>query len=261
MTSQEKHINNFARTKIQFLVSGPEVELTKIILGTPFLGAHEIQIFVNLTSCKLSGNFFTETGRNRVNLYTKYKEKNFLLTTNITQISPGYNNVEFKTDKLILENLSTQVSCENKNALEFPTFVNLKPNSYVRYKQNGWVFLKSNKCFELPINSSSNTPLGKRKLIIRLNKIEPEIEVSNCEIDKIVHIKDDQINVLSLQTETKKGITAKYETERDNWCSLVHEGASVISHMTVSNTGNLEYVSESGRQAAAAKVQLAMSEK
>ena len=77
LTSQEQQISNFARTKVQFLVSGPEVKLTKVILGTPFLGAHNINLIFNPTSCRVSGIFLTETGLDRVNLYTRYKEKDF----------------------------------------------------------------------------------------------------------------------------------------------------------------------------------------
>ena len=41
LRSEDGNINNFARTKITFLVSGPKVALTKIILGTPFLGTDD----------------------------------------------------------------------------------------------------------------------------------------------------------------------------------------------------------------------------
>ena len=127
LRSEDGNINNFARTKINFLVSSPEVELTKIILGTPFLSLNDMKMYFNMTSCKLTGNFITESGKKRVKLYTRYKEKPFLLTSNLTQISLGYNKVQFEIKNLIFETLSTQVLCDTKNELEFPSFVNLKP--------------------------------------------------------------------------------------------------------------------------------------
>ena len=96
LRSEDGNINSFARTKINFLVSSPEVELTKIILGTPFLSLNDMKMYFNTTSCKLTGNFITESGKKRVKLYTIYKEKPFLLTSNMTQISLGYNEVHFE---------------------------------------------------------------------------------------------------------------------------------------------------------------------
>ena len=78
-------------------MAGPDVVLNKIILGTPFLGKNSIRMFFNPNSGRVIGNFLTETGFNKVNLMTKYKEKTFLQSVNSTEIFQGMNNTTFKT--------------------------------------------------------------------------------------------------------------------------------------------------------------------
>ena len=106
LQSKDQLISNFARTKEQFLVAGPGVKLGKIILGTvPFLGRHNMKLNFNPNSCRVSGSFLTETGYEKVNLSTKYKDKDFIISTKSTQISPGFST---ENNKIVLENLSTK---------------------------------------------------------------------------------------------------------------------------------------------------------
>ena len=68
LQSKDQLISNFARTKEQFLVAGPEVKLSKIILGTPFLGRHNMKLNFKPNSCRVSGSFLTETDTKRLTL-------------------------------------------------------------------------------------------------------------------------------------------------------------------------------------------------
>ena len=137
MQSKDQLISNFARTKEQFLVAGPGVKLGKIILGTPFLGRHNMKLNFNPNSCRVSGSFLTETRYEKVNLSTKYKDKDFIISTNSTQISPGFSTVQFENNRIILENLSTKITSESKHILKMPEIVDFRPNRYLAYKING----------------------------------------------------------------------------------------------------------------------------
>ena len=134
LQSKDQLISNFARTKEQFLVAGPEVKFSKIILGNPFLGRHNMKLNFNPNSCRVSGSFLTETGYEKVNLSTKYKDKDFIISTNSTQISPGFSTVQFENNRIILENLSTKITSESKHILKMSEIVDLRPNRYLAYK-------------------------------------------------------------------------------------------------------------------------------
>jgi hypothetical protein len=72
LKNENNNTSQFGKCKETFLVSGPAVELYKVILGSPFLSKNSIKMFFNPNSCRVTGKFLTEMGFCRVNLFTKF---------------------------------------------------------------------------------------------------------------------------------------------------------------------------------------------
>ena len=187
--SDDESTSGFGKCKESFLVAGHDVILNKVILGTPFLGKHSIRMFFNPNSCRVVGNFLTETGFNKISLMTKYKEKTFLQSVNSTEIIQGMNNTTFKTNRFILEKQYTSLVNDKSKVLRMPRQVELKPTGKICYKSNGWMLLKHDKFFQIPIDSATNFEVNK--IQIRLNYTQKRtendiLEVQKCKVQKSV---------------------------------------------------------------------------
>ena len=77
------------------------------------------------------------------------------------------NNTTFKTNRFIIEKQYTSLVNDNSKVLRMPRQVELKPTGKICYKSNGWMFLKHDKFFQIPIDSATNFEVNK--IQIRLN--------------------------------------------------------------------------------------------
>ena len=65
---ENNNINNFCKSKCNFLVADESIVLERILLGIPFLQQHSVRMHFNKNNCKMLGNFQTEQGYNKVKL-------------------------------------------------------------------------------------------------------------------------------------------------------------------------------------------------
>ena len=136
-------------------------------MGTPWLKKHNGKLHFNQSGCKISGNFQTEMGFSRINLKTNYNEKKFMLSSNLTQINEGYNEVMFENNKVVLQPIWAEISYPDIKGLNGPETVKINPNAIVGYRSSGWPFIKHSTLMNLPLISKEN--IKSKTISVTLN--------------------------------------------------------------------------------------------
>ena len=74
-----------------------------------------------------------------MNLKTNFGEKRFVQSSNLTQIEPGYNEITFENNRILLEPICAEILYPKNEGLKGPEKIKINPNAKVAY---GWPFIE-----------------------------------------------------------------------------------------------------------------------
>merc|ERR1711888_104068 len=112
---------NFGKTSITFLVASPEVNLTRIILGTPWLRSAHTQI--ELAKDQVKARLHCENSEHLCSLQLK-KGKNLQLESE-NEVNETNNSAKFHLNAFFLED-KVSFKLHNKKDVEMPETVHMK---------------------------------------------------------------------------------------------------------------------------------------
>ena len=139
----------FGKSAITFLVCAPEVGLSKIILGSPWLKGVNADIRMHENGDRATARLFKEGGYHRCSLQLK-QIKNLQITS-----CDKINNMDFQSDFEInsfLLNKVFSLQIHEKKGIRVPKFIRVQ-NEYDIINDRGFPFLYYNPKFTLPVAS------------------------------------------------------------------------------------------------------------
>ena len=224
-----ENARNFGRTKVTFLVASPEVNLNRIILGTPWMrSSHTI---IDLAKDQVKARLHCNSTERECKLQLKIGTN--LQLESEQEINQETNMAKFHMNAFFLQsNVSFKV--HQKNEVVLPDIINMK-NAIEITIEDGFPRILNNNGLEIPVR----TKTVFQKLTINLTLMsEPTCEEPTC--------KEVQPSLQEIQTTPteNKSVNIPLECLRDaaNLISLPLRTREALTH-GIDNTVNIDAAS------------------
>merc|ERR1712082_373016 len=206
-----ENARNFGRTKVTFLVASPEVNLNRIILGTPWLRSARTKI--ELAKDQVKARLHCNSTERECNLQLKLG-KNLQLESD-KEINETTNYVKFHMNAFFLRN-KVSFKVHQKNNVVLPDIINMK-NAIEITIENGFPRILNDNGLEIPVR----TQTVFNKLTINLTLMsEPTCQPAPPSLQEIqttptenksenipIECFRDAANFISLPKRTREALT------------------------------------------------------
>jgi len=164
----------FGRTGITFLVASPEVQLTRIIIGTPWLRFAETQMFLSRDIVK--ARLHCENSEHLSSLQLKTSQRLEMVSEN--GVTKADSSATFQLNSFFLQE-QISLNVHDRKYVDLPKIIHIKNNIAIK-KKEGFPILLNNPGLEIPLRAKKDFS----RLTIKLSLLsDPRVSACRAEVD------------------------------------------------------------------------------